>query len=129
MTKIRETAAILIIEDDPDIQSFTSRVLELEGYQVLKTEDGDRGIQIALDNQVALILLDLRLPGRDGWSVLAELRSKPALSKIPVVVLSASAGLRQRESALEMGAADYLVKPISAAKLRKTVARILRQKR
>ena len=129
MAKKREAKAVLIIEDKADVQNFASRVLELEGYRVLQAEDGARGIGIAKENPVALVLLDLRLPGGDGWSVLVEMKGEPALSAIPVVVLSASAGAVQRERALSMGAADYLVKPLSAASLRETVARILHQER
>ena len=129
MTRKHKKEMILIIEDETDIRDFASRVLELEGYHVLQAEDGDEGIGIMLENPVALVLLDLRLPGRDGWSVLIEMKNKPELSIIPVVVFTASAGLSQRKRALGMGAIDYLVKPLSAASLRKTVARILHHER
>ena len=117
-----ETKAVLIIEDEADVLNFVSRVLELEGYRVLQAEDGDKGIRIARENPIALVLLDLRLPGIDGWSVLIQMKSEPALAEIPVVILTASAGVSQRDRALSMGAADYLIKPLSAASLRETVA-------
>ncbi len=126
MAKKREAKAILIIEDEADIRSFVSRVLELEGYCTFKAKDSSEGIKMAREMPVALILLDLFLSGHDGWSVLTEMKSEPALSAIPVVVFTASAEISQRERAHDMGAADYLVKPISAAELRETVARILR---
>ena len=126
MAKKREAKAILIIEDEADIRSFVSRVLELEGYCTYKAKNGNEGIKMVREMPVALILLDLLLSGYDGWSVLAEMKSEPALSVIPVVVFTASAEISQRERALGMGAADYLVKPISAAGLRETVDRILR---
>ena len=124
--KKRETKTVLIIEDEADIRNFASRVLELEGYRVLQAADGDEGLVLARENRIALILLDLRLPGHDGWVVLTELKSDPALSTIPVVVFTASAEAAQRDRALSMGAADYLVKPLSAASLRESVSRILR---
>ena len=127
MRKNRVAKTILLMEDEPDIQNFVSRVLELEGYQVLQARDGDTGIKIATENPVALVLLDLRMPVRDGWSVLAVAKSKPALSSIPVVVLSALAGKQSQDKAFSMGAVDYLVKPLSAATLRETVTRILQQ--
>jgi len=77
------------------------------------------------ESQVALILLDLRLADEDGWLVLERLKNDPELSSIPVVVFTASAAAPQREKALSMGAADYLVKPVSAGRLRKAVARTL----
>ena len=129
MTKKHEAKAVLIIEDEADIRNFACRVLELEGYRVLQTDDGDKGIGIAIENPVALVLLDLRLSGRDGWSVLGEMKGKPALSAIPVVALTATAGVQQRERALSMGAAAYLEKPLSAARLRETIARILQQEK
>jgi adenylate cyclase len=116
---------VLIVEDDADIRKFASRVLELEGYHVIQAADADEGLRLARKRRVALVLLDLRLPGRDGWVVLAELKSEPALSAIPVIVFTASAGVPQRDRALSMGAVDYLVKPLSAASLKQSVAHIL----
>jgi CheY-like chemotaxis protein len=100
-------------------------VLELEGYHVIQAADADEGLRLVRKRQVALVLLDLRLPGRDGWVVLAELKSEPALSAIPVIMFTASAGAPQRDRALSMGAADYLVKPLSVASLKQSVAHIL----
>jgi adenylate cyclase len=126
MAKKGNRATILIIEDEDDIRIFASRVLELEGYRVLQAGDGDEGLRLARGNQVALVLLDLRLPGRDGWAVLSQMKDDPELSSIPVVVFTASAGVPQQSRALAGGAADYLVKPLSATSLRKAIARILR---
>lgn len=111
------------------MRKFAARVLELEGYRVLQAEHGDEGLRLARESQVDLVLLDLRMPGRDGWSVLEEMKSDPELSAIPVVVFTASAAESQRQRALRMGAADYLVKPLSAASLIESVARILRRDR
>ena len=124
-----EAQTVLIIEDEAEVRHFVSRVLGLEGYRVLQAEDGDMGMELVGENRVALVLLDLRLPGRDGWSVLVQMKGEPSLSLIPVVVLTASAGVPQRERALSMGAADYLVKPLSAGGLREAVARVLCRKR
>jgi len=128
MSNKHETETILVIEDEADVRNFVSRVLELEGYRTLQAEDGNTGIKIARKNPLALILLDLRLPERDGWSVLAEMKRDAVLSEIPVAVLSASAEAAQRERAFSEGAVDYLVKPISAASLRETITRILNQR-
>ena len=128
MANKREVKTVLIIENDTDIQNFASRVLELEGYQVLQANDGEMGMEIIRENTVALVLLDLLLPGRDGWSVLREIKRVPELSTIPVAVLTAVAESTQRQRTLRMGAVDYLVKPLSAQSLKKTIAGILRRR-
>ena len=128
MVKKHRILTVLIIEDEPDIQNFISRVLELEGYHVLKAGDGKTGLDIIRENSVALVLLDLRLPGPDGWSVLRAMKRNPEFSKIPVVVLTAVAESVQRRRTLRMGATQYLIKPLSANSLSKSVAGILHQK-
>ncbi len=113
---------VLIIEDDINIQNFVSRVLELEGYAVYRAEDGSRGLEIVRNNHVSLVLLDLRLSaGPDGLSILRELKRNPKLALIPVVVITASAEAAQRRRTLRLGAASYLIKPISAQLLIRTV--------
>ena len=129
MEKIPEIKRILIIEDEAEVLHFASRVLELEGYHVLQAEDAEEGMRLVREGRISLLLLDLRLPRHDGWVVLQQIKSKPELEAIPVIVFTASAGVSQREKALSMGAADYLVKPLSAASLREAVTRILHQKR
>ena len=125
----KKAKTVLIVEDELDVRKFASRVLELEGYGVLEAEDGERGMALVRSRKVDLILLDLRLPKRDGWSVLAEVKADETLSKIPVVIFTASAERQQREKVFSMGATAWLVKPLSAAHLRETVARILRGER
>ena len=82
---------------------------------------------MARENRVALVLLDLRLSGCDGWAILERIKADPELCAVPVVVFTASAAIYQRAKAFNMGAADYLVKPVSAPSLKKAVARILRR--
>ena len=127
MARKREAKTVLIIEDEVDIQTFASRVLELEGYHVLKADDGERGMEIIREKPVSLVLLDLRLPGRDGWSILREIKRSPELSKIPVVVHTAIAETPQRRRTLRMGATTYLIKPLSAHSLSRTIVDILHQ--
>ena len=127
MTRNRKIKTVLIIEDEIDIQNFVSRVLELEGYRVLKAFDGNTGMDMIRENPVALVLLDLRLPGPDGWTILRAIKSNPEFTDIPVVVLTAIAESVQRRRTLRMGAARYLVKPLSAHNLSKTISSILAQ--
>ena len=125
MPKKQETKTIIIIEDEADVRNFASRVLELEGYRILQANDRKEGLRLATDSQVALVLLDLRLTGGDGWVLLEKLKGDLELSSIPVVVFIASAEASRRARAMAMGASDYLVKPVSAASLRKAIARAL----
>jgi CheY-like chemotaxis protein len=99
MARKHRTETVLIIEDEADIRTFASRVLELEGYRILQAENGDTGLRLVRETQVALVLLDLQLPERNGWAVLAELKSDAALSAIPVIMFTASAAVAQRDRA------------------------------
>ena len=128
MVKKGEPLTVLIIEDEPDIQNFISRVLEFEGYQVLEAGDGKTGLEIVREKPVSLVLLDLRLPGLDGWGVLREMKQDADLARIPVVVLTAIAEPVQRRRTMHMGASQYLVKPLSANSVSKTIAAILNKK-
>ncbi len=128
MASRRKPKTVLIIEDVADILNFASRVLELEGYRVLQASDGKEGMRLVREGGISLVLLDLRLSGHNGWAALKQMKSDPELSAIPIIVFTASAGVSQREKALSLGAADYLVKPLSAARLRKTVARVLQER-
>jgi DNA-binding response OmpR family regulator len=124
----KKALTILIIEDDTDILNFTSRVLEMEGYQVLRASDGRTGLEIVREKPVSLVLLDLRLPELDGWSVLQEMKQDVELARIPVVVLTAIAETTQRRRTMNMGAARYLVKPLSVNNLSRTVTDTLNQR-
>ena len=126
MSKRCHKKTVLVIEDEVNVRNFASRVLELEGYRVLQTENGDEGLRLVRESQVDFIMLDLKLPSDDGWVLLQQLKNDPELSSVPVIVFTASAAVSQREKALKMGATDYLVKPVSAITLRETVALSLR---
>jgi CheY-like chemotaxis protein len=121
--KTRKVKTVLVIEDEADIRRFARRLLELEDYHVLEAANGDEGLRLIKETKdLSMVLLDLRLPGRDGWVVMDEMKKDPKLSKIPVVVFSASAAEWQRKKALSKGAIGYLVKPLDAASLKQAVA-------
>ncbi|MBL7165548.1 MAG: response regulator [Dehalococcoidales bacterium] len=123
MATRHKVKTVLVIEDEADIRNFAFRVLELEGYHVLQASDGNEGLRLVRKNRgLSLVLLDLRLPGRDGWVVLQEMKKDPELSAIPVVVFSALAAAWQRRRALGMGAAAYLTKPVDATSLKRAVS-------
>jgi CheY-like chemotaxis protein len=122
MAKGRQVKSVLVIEDEADIRRFIRRLLDLEGYQVFEAGDGNEGLRLIKRTRgLSLVLLDLRLPGYDGWVILDKMKHDPKLSAIPVVVFSASAAEQQRKKALSMGAVGYLVKPLDATSLKKAI--------
>ena len=125
MKRRPQNKVVLCIEDDPDIRIFCIRTLELEGYVCLHTEQPAEAIETVRNRAVNLILLDLRLSEDDGWTILKILKDDPGSTGIPVIVFTASYAVSQRERALGMGAIEYLIKPLSAKKLKNTVARFL----
>jgi DNA-binding response OmpR family regulator len=115
---------ILIIEDEPGIVDFLERGLRAHGFDVLSALDGVTGTDLALDQDVDLVVLDMMLPGRSGLEVLAKLSlAKPAL---PVIVLTARGEVEHRIAGLDAGAVDYLVKPFSLGELAARVRAQLR---
>jgi DNA-binding response OmpR family regulator len=115
---------ILVIEDEPGIVDFLERGLRAEGFEVISALDGITGTDLALGEDVDLVVLDLMLPGRSGADVLASLSAaKPAL---PVIVLTARGGIDDRIAGLDAGAVDYLVKPFSLGELAARVRAQLR---
>jgi DNA-binding response OmpR family regulator len=125
MPRKPKAKTVLVIEYDVDIQNFIARVLDLEGYGVIKSRDGKSVLEIIRENSVALVLLDLRLPG-DGWSVLQEIKHDAVLAKTPVIVITAVADALHQRRVLNMGATGCLVKPMSAHSLSENIASTLR---
>jgi DNA-binding response OmpR family regulator len=106
---------ILVIEDEPGIVDFLERGLRGHGFTVRSALDGVRGAEMALNEDVDLVVLDLLLPGRNGLEVLDEVRrAKPML---PVILLTALGEVEDRVRGLDAGAVDYLTKPFSLGEL------------
>jgi DNA-binding response OmpR family regulator len=106
---------ILVIEDEPGIVDFLERGLAAHGFDVETALDGVSGTEKALNDHVDLVVLDMMLPGRGGFDLLAELREvRPAL---PVIVLTARGEVEDRVAGLDAGAVDYLTKPFSLSEL------------
>lgn len=112
-------AAVLVIDDDPYAREFLSRVLTREGFSVLTESDGPGGLAAARRVAPIAILLDVMLPGLDGWHVLRELRADPRTKDIPVIVQTV---LDDRNFAYALGASAYLRKPIAREDLAATVS-------
>lgn len=118
---------ILIVEDEQDIADLIGFNLQRAGFEVLKAHDGIEGTQIALRERPDLIVLDLMLPGRDGYGVFRELKRDPRTAGIPVIMLTARAQTEDRIQGLEAGADDYLTKPFSPKELLLRVQAILKR--
>jgi DNA-binding response OmpR family regulator len=117
-------AKILVCDDTPDILEMVKFILEGEGFEVLTASEGRDVLSVIGRQNPDLVLLDLRMPGLDGFGVLRELRLKPDEAP-PVVVLSAKGLDEDRRAALAAGARDYLFKPFTLAQLLQTVRRQL----
>ncbi|MEM9461897.1 MAG: response regulator transcription factor [Myxococcota bacterium] len=116
---------ILVIEDDPAIAEGLVDALGFDGHRVLRAADAPTGTDSALRSRCDLVLLDLMLPGGDGFCVLAEIRRiKPSL---PVIILTARGREADRVRGLRMGADDYVVKPFSVRELLARVQAVLRR--
>ncbi|MGA7614501.1 MAG: response regulator transcription factor [Thermoanaerobaculia bacterium] len=118
---------IALIEDDRDL-AFTIRLnLEREGYSVEHFSNGQEGLVSVQHGAFDFLILDLNLPDLDGFTICRELRRDPATSSIPILMLTARTGERDRVTGLELGADDYVAKPFSTRELIARVAAILRR--
>ena len=118
---------ILIVEDERDIADLIGFNLQRNGYEVLKAHDGISGTEVAMRERPALIILDLMLPGRDGFAVFRELKRDSRTSNTPVIMLTARAQTEDRIQGLEVGADDYLTKPFSPKELMLRVQAVLKR--
>jgi diguanylate cyclase (GGDEF)-like protein len=117
---------ILVIDDSPDIHALIRVRLAKEPVTVECTNDAESGLRAAISSEPDLILLDVDMPGRDGFSACADLKSNPATREIPIIFLSAAASTSDKIRGLDLGAVDYITKPFDAAELRARVRACLR---
>ncbi|MGE4299623.1 MAG: response regulator [Desulfovibrionaceae bacterium] len=122
-----EKELVLVIEDDEDILQLLSYNLEAAGYAPLTAGDGETGLALALRKLPQCVILDLMLPGMDGFEVCRELRRQPETRAIPVIMLTARGDEVDRVVGLEMGADDYVVKPFSPRELLLRVKAVLKR--
>ena len=101
---------ILVVEDDKFLRKVISLKLDREGYEVSEAVDGEKGAEKIKKEKPDLVLLDLILPGIDGFEFLSKVKTDPVLSKIPIIILSNLGQKDNIEKGLKMGANDYLVK-------------------
>jgi CheY-like chemotaxis protein len=117
---------VLIVDDECTIREAFGELLQ-DAYDILQARDGEEAIRIALSERPDLILLDLRMPGIDGYQVCRRLKGDVATSHIPVLVVTALATTQDKVKGLLHGADDYLIKPVGAEDLREKVGQILKR--
>ena len=120
------TPKILVIDDDRKITALLRRTLVFEGYDVQAAQGGEEGLRIAASWQPDLVLLDVLMPGMDGWEVCRRLR---AAGDIPILMLTARDEVLDRVRGLDLGADDYLVKPFALEELLARIRALLRRKK
>jgi two-component system cell cycle response regulator DivK len=116
---------VLIADDKSGGRELVRTVLENEMYDVLEARDGIEAIDMAHLHVPDLIILDLHMPGVDGFGVIQELRQHPAFAETPIIALTASAMRGDQQRAIEAGFTGYISKPVSLKELRAEVRRLL----
>jgi two-component system alkaline phosphatase synthesis response regulator PhoP len=119
---------ILVIEDDPAISRLVDYSLRHEGYEVVTASNGLEGIRKAHHETPDLVILDVMLPGMDGFEICHRLRSEPDTAQLLILMFSAKAQEVDKKTGLKVGADDYLPKPASPAEIVSRVAKLLARK-
>lgn len=115
---------VLIVDDNPRNLALAGVILELD-YDVVEADSGKAALAAVAAHPPDLVLLDLSMPGMDGWQVLNVLRSDPASAALPVVAVTAHALVGDREKALDAGFTEYVTKPIDEGALLSVIERLI----
>ena len=117
--------SILVVDDEPDVRLLIRIILEREGHQVSEAADGAEAIELTDRIDPDLILLDIRMPGVDGWEVLERLKADGRLSKTAVIMISAHTTPTVAQQALELGCRAFITKPFRAQDVTATINDVL----
>jgi DNA-binding response OmpR family regulator len=112
---------VLIVDDEPEIGRILALILGAAGFEATAVEGGRAALARIAQAPPDVVLLDVRMPGLDGFEVLRQVRESPATARLPVLMLTANTGDAERTRAAELGADDFIAKPFEAAD---TVARV-----
>jgi len=132
---MQSKAKILLVDDDHDLVEATRSVLESKSYQVITAHDGEEGLKKVVEERPDLIILDVMMPKKDGFTVCKELKENPHyhfFSKIPVLMLTVFPGDREQtglslQEGMTMEAEDYIQKPVSPEELLRRAERLLKK--
>ena len=119
------SASILVADDEPNIVLSLEFLLKQAGFRVRTVSDGEAALAAIAQEPPDLVLLDVMIPGRDGYAVCQEIRSNPAWRDMRIIMLTAKGGDIQREKGLSLGADEYVTKPFSTRELVERVRRLL----
>ena len=122
------TTKILVSEDDPSALKFTAYALEQAGYQVLTAANGVEGLKMAQEEEPDLLILDVLLPGMDGFELCHRLKNESSTAKLAILMLSVKGRESDRDMGIQVGADEYLTKPTSPSELVASVAKLLERK-
>jgi two-component system, OmpR family, alkaline phosphatase synthesis response regulator PhoP len=117
--------SVLVIDDEAPIRLLCRVNLEAEGMDVLEASDGPTGLEQARENTPDVVLLDVMMPGLDGWRVAEQLLQDDRTSEIPIIFLTARAEFRDRARGLDIGGVDYVTKPFNPLELAPLVRDLL----
>ncbi|WP_411565170.1 EAL domain-containing protein [Pseudomonas orientalis] len=121
-------ATLLIVDDEPQVRKLLETLLQHEGYQTLSASNGEEALQLVAQQPPDLILLDIMMPGMDGYEVATRLKANPVTANIPIIMLSALSESSARVSGLETGAEEFISKPVERVELWLRVRNLLRLK-
>jgi CheY-like chemotaxis protein len=116
---------VLVIDDEADVRLLYRVNLRHAGFEVLEADDGNRGIEAALEHQPDVVILDLMMPGADGFEVLRVLRAHPDAEEVPVLVLTADARSEDHRRCFQLGADEVITKPFVPEALTDGVSKVL----
>jgi DNA-binding response OmpR family regulator len=119
------SASILVADDEPNIVLSLEFLLKQAGFRVRTVSDGEAALRAIALEPPDLVLLDVMLPGRDGYAVCQEIRCNPAWRDVRIIMLTAKGGEIQREKGLSLGADEYITKPFSTRELVERIRRML----
>ena len=116
---------ILIVEDNADNRDIYSTILRHAGFEVLEAADGEEGVRLARERMPAVVLMDVAMPGMNGWEATRLLKGDPATASIHVIAVTAYAMAADRQKAQDVGCDGYLAKPVEPRRVLAEVQRVL----
>lgn len=119
------TKSVLVVDDEPNIVLSLEFLMTQAGYEVRIARDGNEALEAVVEKTPDLILLDLMIPGRDGYDVCQTLRRSEEWASIPIIMLTAKGREVEKEKGLALGANDYVTKPFSTSELTARVKKLL----
>ena len=124
---VREKKMLLVVDDSEDMRILLGQILEDQDYDVIYAEDGQDALEQAQEHAPDLILMDMSMPGMNGWDAVTQLRQQPAFRRIPIVAITAHVSKADIERALAIGCTAHIGKPFDIMHVLDTVASLLEQ--